>query len=203
MTINEVKTKFELIKKDISDVSDDLFVYWCDQINKYIKNQIILADPEEYITTESYIVTSDYQTSALPTDFKNIQTLGTGLYLVDSTTGEDTDSILIPIRHGQNKQGYIISGSNIIFQNCEDNTYTLRYIPKPTALTALSDDLVVPDEYMDFMIYAVDVYYNQWDEMAGAESLADFRNGRAMEDLLSQIRKDTSIFLMPNFTENY
>jgi hypothetical protein len=203
MTIQDVLTKYELIKKDVSDVAPDLFIYWCDQIDRYIKNQIIKTDPERFISTQSYSVTSEYETAALPADFKFLQVRGTGFFEVDSSTGRDLEKRLSMIVHGQKEEGYRIEGNNIVFNNCKDKTYTLRYIPKPTELTSLGSTLVVPDEYMDFMIYAVDVYYNQWDEMEGAESLADFRNGRAMGDLLSQIRRDDYVYLQPDYTQDY
>ena len=213
LLVSDVRTAFERRKRDISDVSSATFVEWCDFINKFIYERIADQDPERFIETSSYTVSTSPQTSALPADFKNIQTLGTGFYEIDDN-GDATSFSLPRTGFGQRTQGFYITGSNVVFTGIDDSTiYTLRYMPKTTKIDATTnyftvDTLVtgkeiILDEYLELLVNALDVQYTIWDEDPSSESLSDFRFVRALESLLSDIRREPDAYGIPDFSQSF
>lgn len=187
----------------MTDVGQDLFLQWLNFANRQFYDFIAGLDPERYITTQTYTVSSSPQTSALPATFYHIQPLGCGFYYIDSD-GKDTEFDLTRTGHGSRLAGYYISGTNVIFTGIDDGSqYKLRYIPVLTTLTALTDSLVLDEIYMDCLIQDLDKLYSQWDEDAGMESLADFRFTRTLEMLGNNIRKEPDTYSIPDSFSNY
>ena len=192
-----------LLLKDLSDVSQDLFLQWLNFANRQFYDFIVGIDPERYITTSTYTVSTSPQTSALPADFYHIQPLGCGLYEIDSN-GDDTEYDLTRTGHGARTTGYYISGSNIIFTGIEDGTqYKLRYIPMLTTLTAYTDSLVLDEIYLEALVHDLNKLYQWWDEDAGMESLADFRFVRTLELLGNTIKREPDAYAIPDFMSSY
>lgn len=212
--LNDARSAFGRYKQDITDVSNTDFVEWCDFINKSLYRKLIAVDPERYIVTQAYTVSTSPSTQALPTSpvFKTIQPFGCGFYLVDSN-GDNTNVTLAQTGHGSKEPGYYISGSNVIFTGLENESVLLRFIPELTPLDELTDYFTVdssltgvetvPDEYLQTLIKAIDVLYNQWDEDPGAESLADFRFVRLLDEMLDDIRKGPNVYGLQNFADFY
>ncbi len=178
-------------KKNLGDVSSTLFIDWCDKINRNYYRRAIGVDPKRFITSSTISVTSATATYAQPTDFLNIQTKDTGIYIVNN--GVDTDNKLAETGFGSSSVGYYLSSGNIVFTPAPttSQTYRLRYIPTITAITALSTVMVIPDEYIEYAKDAIDVLYDIWDEDASAEGMADQRFTRAIDELCSNLRRDT------------
>jgi len=203
MTIAELQTKYALMKRDITDVTDDTFILWCDNLNQYVYNFLLGVDPERFVSTRNYTVTDSPQTESLPSDFKNIQPKGCGFFYIDDED-EETTSTLNRTGYGRRDRGYYITGTNVVFTGIESSEkYTLRYIPVLTTLSATSDSLVLDEEYAEYLIRAVDVLYSIWDEEVGMESFADARYVRALDALAAAIRKEPSAYDLPDFTLYY
>lgn len=212
LLLSDVRTSFERLKRDISDVSNATFIEWCDWINKSFYNEASVLDPERFVSTQSYTVVTTPQTSNLPASYKNASAYGLGVYLVDSS-GADVDQMLPITGSGSRETGYYITSSSIVFTGNENQTYKLRYLPEQTKLTALTDyftidalvngKVTIEPRHLEFLVKALDVLYNQWDEMPGSESLADFRYARALDAALEDYRKLPTVYSTSDFSLNY
>ena len=128
---------------------------------------------------------------------------GCGFFRIDSN-GDDTTDQLARTGFGSRQKGYYIQGSNVVFTGNEDNTdYRLRYIPRLTTLTALTETIILDEIYLNHFVKDLDVYYNQWDEMPGNESLADFRFVRVLEELGNNIKTEPQAYDIPDDLVNY
>lgn len=115
-----------------------------------------------------------------------------------------TDAKLGRTHPGSTRVGYYLVGANIIFTGLSNSdVYTLRYLPKATAITALADELVVPDEYINYASKDLDVRYAVWDEDPGAESLADFRFVRTLDELTNNIKKAPDAYGLTDYSSIY
>lgn len=191
------------MKRDISDVSNNLFIQWCDNVDQYVYRFLIGSDPERLITTQSYTVSDSPETETLPSDFKDIQGWGCGIYKMDDNSEPTTDR-LSRTGYGSTQRGYYITGTSLIFTGIESSeTYTMRYVPIQATHDDLSDDLLLPEEYTDYYIKAVDVLYNIWDEEVGMESFADARYVRTLDELALTIRKEPPVYGLSNFSATF
>lgn len=202
------------LKKDISDVSQPTFIEWCDFVNKFIYRELIATEPERYITDGTVTAIAGTYSYALPADFRDITPLGCGLFEVNDD-GTYSDRKLAKTSFGSQIRGYYISKGNIILTPTpkQTETFTLRYIPAPTKLTTIAQYFtadgtvtgveVVPDEYLMYLREALDVQYSVWDEEVGAESYADARFARVLDELIRNIRKDVSTYGISDFSSTY
>lgn len=213
LTVQNALDAFGRYKRDVTDVRNATFIEWCDFVNKFAYRKVVGIDAERFMTTSDFTVTSEPQTSALPSDFEGINSFESGFYIVDDN-GDDTAQRLAVTGFGSTKLGYYIQGTNVVFTGINDTkTIRLRYIPTPTKITALADFFtvdtltggaeIIPDEYLNYIVKAVDVFYAQWDEDPAAESLADFRFTNALDEFLGEIRKGPSAFGIPDYSANY
>ena len=210
LLVSDVRTAFERRKRDITDVPTSTFNEWCDFVNRFTYRKLSETDPGRYVKTQTINISSAPQTVALPSDFESIRPLGTGFFFVDDD-GTQTERRLARTGFGSERIGYYIQGTNVIITGIDDTqTFTLRYLPLSTKIddstdyftvdTTVSGVETIPDEYLDYLIQAIDVRYTQWDEDPTSESLSDFRFIRALDDLLSHIRKEPSAYGLPDFT---
>lgn len=204
ITLTQARASLERLKKDLSDVSQDDFIEWGNFANREFYNFINGIDPERVVDQAStFTVSTSPQTSALPADFMNIQPLGCGLFEIDSN-GDDTTRQLARTGFGSRQTGYYIQGTNIVFTGINDNTqFRLRYIPILVTLTAMSDTIILDEIYLNAFVKDLDTFYNQWDEQPGAESLADFRFIRTLEELGNNIKKEPAAYDIPDDLVNY
>jgi hypothetical protein len=99
----------------------------------------------------------------------------------------------------------------VVFTEVDGEDILLRYIPNNTAIDALTDYFtvdttsggveIIPDEYLNYVIKALDVFYTQWDETSGAESLADFRFTRVLNEIIDNIRKEPDAHQLNDFSQ--
>ena len=210
--LNAARSSFQRLKRDISDVSNATIVEWMDWINKYLYAKVSILDPTRFLSSQTYNVTTTPSTQALPADFKNIDANQSGVFLVDSN-GNDTEQLLPITGYGSGNTGYYIDGSNIVFTGSESQTYKLRYIPTQTALTDLGDYFtldgtvsgaeIILERHMEYVVKALDVLYNLWDEEVGAESLADFRFVRAMAYILDDYKQAPLVYSTRDYSTDY
>jgi len=201
-------------KKDLSDVSTTVFIEWCNYVADFAYDHVKGVDPERFIDdTNTYTVSSDPQTTALPSDFHDIGEWGTGFFLLDSES-KDTDKRLVRSGPGQRIIGYYIEGTNVIFTGLDDSSvYRLRYLPQRTRFTAEADYFtidaltggadLVPNYKTQYLVDALDVLYSVWDEEVGAEGFADARFVRSLGQLLSHIKKEPSAYGLYDFSNYY
>lgn len=202
-TAQAAYTAYGIYKRDISDVPSTTFLQWCDWINKFGYRYFLTIDPERFITTQSYTITASPSSQALPATFKSMQPAGCGLFEIDGS-GADTTNQLIVTGFGSSEKGYYITGGNIVFTGIENGTYKMRFIPTITTLDALTDYFSVDttnsgkeifsDEYIQYIVAAIDVLYSQWDEDLGMEGLTDARFARLLNEYGNNERRTPGVY---------
>lgn len=136
------------------------------------------------------------------------------LELVESETNgnDESDDKIAMTGYGSKWEGYYLKGSNIVFtgdnRNIVDRDYVMRYMPNPPTIDALTDYIsvdgtantaeIVEDQHLEYMVKAVDVLYEQWDNNPNAESTADFRFVRALGEVLDGYNRQPQISIMKN-----
>lgn len=193
ISVQNVYDKFLLYKKNLGDVSTELFLDWCDELNRFAYRILYGEDPNRFLSVQTIIVTANTDTYALNSDFLNISPIGAGVYVNNGST-----TFPIPLTatgYGSQIPGYYISGTNIIFTPLPQSTQTIlvRYIPILPTLTAFTDELIIPDDFIAYVRYAIDVLYDEWDEDVSAEGIADGRYARALDELARNLRQDTGV----------
>lgn len=213
-TLTEVQTSFLNLKKDISDVSQQIFIEWNNFTARFIYRKLRATDPERFIDqSNTFSVSAMPQTSALPLDFRDINPEGCGFFEIDKD-GKDTQRRLPPTGFGRMDQGYYISKGNVVFTGIEDGTqFRLRYIPELVDFTALGeywtlDGLVtgveiIPDEYRKYIVDAINVLYVQWDEDFTVEAIIDQRFVRALNEVIQEVRKEPDAHQIPDFSSSF
>lgn len=200
MTLTEALTEYTAaFKRDTSDVDDATWIYWGDYINKEFRRTLEGVDPERYVSTQSYTVSTSPSSQALPATFRTVSTFGCGLYYLNSDSTPRGDKLSMT-GYGYLRAGYFISGSNVTFTGINSSTpFLMRFMPTITTLAAMSDSLEVPAEYNLYIMKAFDEIYEQWDEDATLESLADFRLTRTLSELTKTIPRQPTVYaLMPH-----
>jgi len=115
---------------------------------------------------------------------------------------------------GSQVTGYFITGTTVRFTGLESpESFLLRYTPTTTDFTALTDfftqdsltggKIIIDSEYLQYLVADLNVLYTQWDEDPNAESLADFRFVRLLDELGSTISKDSTTAGIQDFTRFY
>lgn len=203
MTVQEVYNLFQRYKKNINDVSSELFLDWCNEVNRFAYRILFGTDPQRYIETDTITVLSNVSTYNLPDDFLNIQPLGTGFFVTQN--GTPTNYTLPKTGFGSVEQGYYIYRDTFtLTPNPQQNTtIILKYIPQIDQLESFEDDLVIPDEYIYYVRDAVDCLYDMWDEDVPAEGLANQRFNRALDELCRNINKDSKTVGLITYNNSY
>jgi hypothetical protein len=203
MTVQEVYNLYLRYKKDLSDISDDLFFDWCDEVNRFAYRIMMSNTPDTITSVETINLVAGQSTYALPADFLNIQPLGTGFFRVFN--GVVSDQMLFKTNYGSPQDGYYIDGTNVVFTPAPNGggQVALRYVPKIDSIDSFADSLVVPDEFIYYVRDAIDAKYAVWDEDISAEGLADARFSRALDELARNLRKDASTVGIQTYTNAF
>lgn len=195
ITVDQALTSFQRLKKDISDVPQATFIEWCDYLNQFVYRELESTDPERYIIEYTLTTNPGQQAYSLPGDFRDVTQWGTGIYQTDQR-GVRLETRLARTGFGSQTLGYYIKGSSLYLTPIPriSYVYILRYIPLNASLTSLSDSTQIPTEYLNYVIKALDVFYNQWDEQPDAEGLSDSRFARVLDELIRAIRKESDSY---------
>jgi hypothetical protein len=199
--VSEALTQFGYYKQDIADVETDVFVSWCQFIERDVYRKLLKLFPNKFVSSQSYSVVDGAQ--SLPADFDNIRSLGTGFYLFkDNQLHVSRLALTSP---GSRQKGFYFEGNQVVFtgfQNAE--TYMLRYIPKLVVVQSESDyftidalstgEEIIPEQFMEFLVKALDVKYTQWDAMPGDESFADQRYANLLNEFLENYLPTAQLF---------
>lgn len=201
LQVQTAYNSFSRYKRDITDVTTATFCEWADWINKLVYRHLLKIDPERFISTQTYTISSSPSTQALPASFRDMQAFGCGLFLYDS---EDRDSQLAETGFGSGVRGFYLNGSNIVFTGIENETFKMRYVPKITTIDGLTDYFttttalggveIIPDEYTEFTTKALDVLYSQWDEDIPMEGISDARFSRLLDEFSRSIKRTPSVY---------
>lgn len=201
--LQEAYDELELLKQDIADVDNDLFISWCNHVNRHAYRFISGIDSERFITELSLTnITSGAQN--LPNDFSSIQYFNTGVFYVDNN-GNSTNRQLPLLPFGSTQPGYYLNGTQIVFLNISTSTnFVLRYIPNPPTFTSMDDYFttdklstgkeIIPTQYLLALRDHLDVMYSQWDEDVSYEAVADARWVRELNELANNIRRTPSSY---------
>ncbi len=205
-------TSYARQKRDITDVSSATFVEWCDWINKMVYRYLLGIDPERFITSQTYTVSSSPSTQALPATFESFTQSGCGFYLVDGS-GNDTENTLSITGFGSQETGYYFNGGNVVFTGIQNATYKMRFAPTVASLTGLTSyftldgltggKVIIPESYLDFVNKAIDVMYTVWDEDTGMEGVSDQRFVRLLNEFANNIKRTPSVYGLSDFTTNF
>jgi hypothetical protein len=207
--VSAARTALENRKRDITDVTSTVFVQWCDFVNKYLYRQLFIADPERFIALQTYTISAAPQTHALPGSFENIEPLGTGFF-IQNQDGTASSQTLVRTGYGSGTPGYYINGNNVVFTGIQNQTVVLRYIPQVITLTATTEyftttgyingSSILDTFYLSYVVNALDVLYTIWDAEALDEAYADQRFVRALNDIVTTIRKEPTAFAIDDYT---
>jgi len=206
LTVQTVYATYARFKKDISDVPQATFLDWADWVNKFAYRYIMGVDPERFIAETTIQSVSGQNWAYLPTDFRDIQAFGCGLYFIDSNgLPRPLDGALM--NPNANTNGYYIKDDRLYFTPVpnQSNSYQLRYTPIEPTIDALTDTFIAPLDarYIQYLVGAIDVLYDQWDEDIGMEGIADQRFTRLLDELGSRVRQQAAVYNMEDSSQMY
>lgn len=202
LQLSTVRTALSDLKHDITDVSNTLFVRWCNYAQRQIYRSLLDRVPEKFVKTQTYSSVSSGAQN-LPSDFKTIRGYNAGFFFMDGST--DTDIKLTKTGFGSTIQGYYMSGGQVVFTGMDGSkNVKLRYLPKLTALSNVTDYFtvdtlstgteVIPEEYEETIVEDLNILYSRWEENDFQESLADFRFVRTWSEMLNDISPDVEVY---------
>lgn len=197
--LNDLFTEFTALKQDTSNLPGDTYIYWCNYVARFLYNRLIGTDPERYIATQAYSALTGAQD--LPDDFKNLRPRGAGIfYLNNDGSNTPTDNKLPITQYGSEFPGYFLTNTEVNFTNFEDPMpVMMRYIPKLTKYTSVNNYFtidgtengieILEDEYIDYLISALDVWYGVWDGDPSAEAMSDQRFIQSLSEILDNFKR--------------
>lgn len=194
-TLTTLKTRLTNRLKDISDVSNDVLYQIATDLNQFFYRKMFSVDPERFIATQSYSVSTSPSSQALPASFRDVQEKGCGFFIQnqDGSAGEER---LTLTGYGSTLEGYYLNGSNVVFTGINSSkTIILRYIPTLTDISSLSDSFVVPDEFKELILEGLVLYYYRYNEDP-REGEQDMRFARLLNDFLATLPKNPRVFYL-------
>lgn len=212
--LSSLKTSYQNYKQDITDVSNELFIEWCNYILSFIYTKIVNSDPDKLFTTQTINVVAGTTHYALNSNFRDVARFGSGLYPTDST-GAAVGNPFPYTGYASSSGGYYIENDDIVITPTpqKSDTYILRYIPNPPAFTALTDYFssdktstgtpLLRDEDREFLIRALDVQYSMWDEDLSIEPIADQRFVRILSEMLSRQRSTPNAYSLNSYIGSF
>lgn len=191
-------------KKDISDVPTATFIEWCDFLNREIYRHLCAVDATRFLKSYTLNVVAGTQKYAIPTDFRDIETYDTGIFEID-TNGVQLNRRLARTNFGDLASvGYYLDGNYIALTPTPtvSKPWTLRYIPYLDTVDSLSDTFIDPvtQEYLKFVVDALVVYYDIWDEDLNVEAIEDQRYVRALDELSRTIKREGYAYSTPDYS---
>jgi hypothetical protein len=213
LKVQNVIDAFERYKRDIDDVGANEILEWVQFTVNFIYNEAKGVDPERFTKGTYFRATIAAPTGNLPVDFMDLNQTTCGFYKSDTATTGITDNKIGVTGYGSTDEGYYLDGATVVFTGFEDQYLQMRYMPLPPVFTLTTDYLtvdklvtgkvIVEDRHLEYMVKAVDVLYEQWDDDASKESLADFRFVRALGGILEHYNRRPQISMMKNPSDNF
>lgn len=196
-TFATIKTRLTNRLKDVANISNDVFYQMATDLNQFLYNEMFGTDPERFITTSTYTVTSSPSTQALPAGYRDIQETGCGFF-VQNTDGSASTEQLRPTSYGSKDYGYYISSTNVVFTGFNTTkTIILRYIPTLSDITTTGGTFVVPDENKELVTEGMVLYYYRYQEDP-REGEQDLRFKRLLELFIEGLPKSPKVGMLPS-----
>lgn len=197
-TVATIQSRLERRLKDINDIDASLLLDMATDLNQLLYREMLKADPQRFIATEVYTVTSSPSTQALPNGFRDIKEFGCGFFIRESD-GTDTRIELPKTQFGSKGWGYYILGGNVVFTGINSTTtIALRYIPTLADLTSINtSEFCVTDEYKDLVLEGMVLAYYK-NEEDPREQDADERFARLFNQFMEEIPQDVQMYSLPS-----
>jgi len=169
ITVAEAWISAEDVERNFTNFSNTQKLRAANMLNHEIYGVVMDTAPDRLITTQAISVTTGLNTVALPSDFDNLTSEGSGIFQLD--TNSNPSSELPIIVRGNNSsgsnttEGFYIQGTDLIIQSNSDQNLTMYYIPELDEMTnvGLSDTFaVVTKKYLEMMQMGILV---QWAKM--------------------------------------
>lgn len=186
--------------KDINDVTNSRLYDNATDLNQFLYEEMCSVDPDRFLSSSTYTVSTSPSTQALPTDLNDLFRYGAGFY-VRNSAGADTKTKLVPTSFGSTAPGYYLLADNVVFTGINTSTtIILKYIPTLADITTLAGTFCVPDRYKELLEEGLVKYYYR-DEEDPRESEADQRFARLLSQFLQNIKKTPRVYSVsnPNF----
>ena len=201
MTVLQARDYMERIRNDsMPRVSDTLFLDFINDLNHFTYESLLYANPEDYLLTQSYGVTSGANTYSLPSDFLSLVADGAGLYKTD-TDGRIKGAPLIVVREDQEREGYYIDGDElkIVPVPTSAKTLVLKYVPDLAELENDSDTTVIPLRLKSYLKYFLNNSLEEWYRNPSAEIFNDQKFARAVSRFMANIKKAPRVLTLSNY----
>jgi hypothetical protein len=181
----------------LGEISNDLYYDWLNDLNFLVYRELYNRDPNRFISSDTVSVTSGTSGYNLPSDFKNINPVGCGVYETDSD-GDLKDDQLVQRSAGSSDTGFYLTNAQVVFtpEPSASATYKLRYIPTISAIDATTDSMVIDEEDMIAIINWLDKNYGQWNLDIIKENNADSRFVRDLVNLLENSQTSPRVFIL-------
>lgn len=204
LKLSELRTSLQNLNDDISDVGSSVFVEWVNFLTDYLWAKLQNIDPEQFIESQSFSVSSSPSSQSLPASFRHMRVLNTGIFEKDGN-GNPTERRLPMTNYGSSLRGYWIKGNTVNFTSINSSeSFEMRYLPKRTRFTSASDYFtvngliggaeIVPEDSIETIIKGLDTLHKQWDNDPGMESVADQRFIRTMAPLFENFRTGPAVY---------
>lgn len=198
-TLSTIKSRLERRLKDINDVSNDALYDWATDLNQFLYREMFSADPDRFISSNSYTVSSSPSTQALPAGFRDVSEFGTGFFIQNSD-GSASNRKLVITGYGSSDEGYYISGTNVVFTGLNTSTVVvLRYIPVLADITTLAGTFIVPDENKDLVTEGMTLAYYKWCEDP-REQESDQRFARLLDEFIRRLPKKPRVYGLTDYS---
>lgn len=193
-SVTTIQSRLEKRLGNIDDV--DFILEIASDLNQFLYNVMFGEDPERFISTSSYTVTSSTLTQALPAGFRDTSEFGCGFF-VQNTDGTASSRQLTPTGYGSKDLGYYITGTNVVFTGINTTqTFVLRYIPVLADIDSLDDTFVAPDENKELVLEGIVLYYYRYNEDS-RESDQDLRFTRLLSLFKDGLSKGPKVIGLP------
>lgn len=193
--LSTIQTRLENRLKDIADISSAVLFQMATDLNQFLYNETFSEDPERFITTSNYTVTSSPSTQALPAGFRDIGEYGTGFFY-QNTDGTASERQLRPTGYGSTDVGYYVTSTNVVFTGINTSTvFVLRYIPALDDIDALADTFCVPDENKELLTEGMVLYYYRYEEDP-REGEQDLRFTRLLNLYKEGLKKTPKVYVL-------
>jgi len=205
LLVSDVYSAFGRLKRDISDVKDSTFYDWCDWVNKFAYRHIKGIDTVQLLTEATITTRVGQEWEYLPADFRDITGFECGLYQLNDGIPNTYSEVLLP--YGSGVSGYRIENDRIYFMPVptEVRIYNLRYVGTEPEIDDMTDYFIAPlsSAFMQYVVQALNVLYNEWDEEVGMESIADVRFTRLLAELSKNIKQTPNVYALDDWTQSF
>ena len=194
--LSTIRTRLENRLKDIADITNAVLFQMASDLNQFLYVQMFELDPERFVTTQSYTVSSSPSTQALPAGYRDNSEYNCGFFL-QNTDGTASTQQLRLTGYGSTDIGYYITGTNVVFTGINTSrTVVLRYIPVLADIDDLADTFVVPDENKELLTEGMVLYYYRYEEDP-REGDQDNRFTRLLMQFKESLSKGPRVVVFP------